>query len=261
MSHDHAIALRIVHIGRGARTPVGRLCGVIPGRSPTKGRLLVATPPLDDPNFDRTVIYVLEHHDEGALGVVINRPTEEDLGEPLDRWEDLQASPAARVRRRPGRDRRVDRAGARQRAASTRPSDDLSPVVRPGRLGRPDGRSGVRRRPRQRRARVPWLRRVGPGPARGRDHGRRLAGVRRRARRRVRRRSRTSCGARCCAARAAASAGSPTPPTTSARTELAQHSQRHVGLFGGHEQVVVVISGDHVARHARLGERRRRSPL
>ncbi len=51
---------------------------------PTKGRLLVATPPLDDPNFDRTVIYVLEHHDEGALGVVINRPTDEDLGEPLD---------------------------------------------------------------------------------------------------------------------------------------------------------------------------------
>ncbi len=68
-------------------------CASVPGSTPTKGRLLVATPPLDDPNFDRTVIYVLEHHDEGALGVVINRPTEEDLGEPLDRWEDLQASP------------------------------------------------------------------------------------------------------------------------------------------------------------------------
>jgi putative transcriptional regulator len=66
---------------------------VISGSAPTKGKLLVATPPLDDPNFDRTVIFVLEHHDEGALGVVINRPTEEGLGEPLDRWEDLQASP------------------------------------------------------------------------------------------------------------------------------------------------------------------------
>ena len=42
----------------------------------TKGRLLVATPPLDDPNFDRAVIYVLEHHDDGAVGVVINRPSE-----------------------------------------------------------------------------------------------------------------------------------------------------------------------------------------
>lgn len=68
---------------------------VIPGATPTKGRLLVATPPLDDPNFDRTVVYVLEHHADGALGVVVNRPTEELLGEPLERWSDLQAQPAA----------------------------------------------------------------------------------------------------------------------------------------------------------------------
>jgi putative transcriptional regulator len=61
--------------------------------APTKGRLLVASPPLEDPNFDRTVIYVLEHHLDGALGVVINRPTEEDLGEPLERWEELQLPP------------------------------------------------------------------------------------------------------------------------------------------------------------------------
>lgn len=63
------------------------------GSAPTKGRLLVATPPLDDPNFDRTVIYMLEHRDDGALGVVINRPTGESLDEPLDRWIDLQAAP------------------------------------------------------------------------------------------------------------------------------------------------------------------------
>jgi putative transcriptional regulator len=68
---------------------------VIHGAGPTKGRLLVATPPLEDPNFDRTVIYVLEHHDDGALGVVVNRPSEETLGEPLDRWADLQARPAS----------------------------------------------------------------------------------------------------------------------------------------------------------------------
>jgi putative transcriptional regulator len=68
---------------------------VLPGSTLTKGRLLVATPPLADPNFDRTVVYMLEHHDEGALGVVINRPTEEALSDPLDRWDDLQARPAA----------------------------------------------------------------------------------------------------------------------------------------------------------------------
>lgn len=61
----------------------------------TKGRLLLATPPLEDPNFDRTVIYVLEHHDEGAIGVVLNRPTIESLDEPLDRWLDLQMAPSS----------------------------------------------------------------------------------------------------------------------------------------------------------------------
>ncbi len=66
---------------------------MIPGSAQTKGLLLVATPPLDEPNFDRTVVYVLEHHTEGALGVVINRPTDEDLHEPLDRWSDLEATP------------------------------------------------------------------------------------------------------------------------------------------------------------------------
>lgn len=68
---------------------------MIPGASQTKGRLLLATPPLEDPNFDRTVIYVIEHHTDGALGVVINRPSEESLDEPLDRWDDLQASPGS----------------------------------------------------------------------------------------------------------------------------------------------------------------------
>lgn len=66
---------------------------MLPGATPTKGRLLVATPPLVDPNFDRTVIYVLEHHDDGALGVVLNRPSSEALAEPLDRWTDLQSPP------------------------------------------------------------------------------------------------------------------------------------------------------------------------
>jgi putative transcriptional regulator len=85
---------------RKARTRVaparrGRHNGpVIPGSTPTKGRLLVATPPLEDPNFDRTVIYVLEHHDEGALGLVLNRPSPEQLGEPLDGWVDLQTDPS-----------------------------------------------------------------------------------------------------------------------------------------------------------------------
>lgn len=40
-----------------------------------RGRLLVASPSLADPNFRRAVVLVLEHSPEGALGLVLNRPT------------------------------------------------------------------------------------------------------------------------------------------------------------------------------------------
>jgi putative transcriptional regulator len=40
-----------------------------------KGNLIIASPTLEDPNFARTVILVTEHSDEGAMGVVLNRPS------------------------------------------------------------------------------------------------------------------------------------------------------------------------------------------
>jgi putative transcriptional regulator len=40
-----------------------------------RGRLLVASPSLADPNFRRAVVLMLEHSEEGALGLVLNRPT------------------------------------------------------------------------------------------------------------------------------------------------------------------------------------------
>jgi putative transcriptional regulator len=42
---------------------------------PEGGRLLVATPFLDDPHFARTVVYLLEHDGGGTVGVVLNRPS------------------------------------------------------------------------------------------------------------------------------------------------------------------------------------------
>ncbi len=45
------------------------------------GHLLIAMPAMTDPNFTRTVTYICEHNDEGALGIVINRPLQMDLGE------------------------------------------------------------------------------------------------------------------------------------------------------------------------------------
>lgn len=44
---------------------------------------LIAMPGLTDPNFVRTVTYVCEHTDQGAMGIVVNRPTELRLGELL----------------------------------------------------------------------------------------------------------------------------------------------------------------------------------
>lgn len=46
-----------------------------------KGSLLVAAPALLDPNFHRTVVLVAEHGDEGAMGVVLNRPSETAVAE------------------------------------------------------------------------------------------------------------------------------------------------------------------------------------
>ncbi len=40
-----------------------------------RGQLLVAGPALEDPNFRRTVVLIGEHGDDGAMGVVLNRPT------------------------------------------------------------------------------------------------------------------------------------------------------------------------------------------
>ena len=58
------------------------------------GRLLVATPQLLDPNFARTVVLLLQHDDEdGALGLVLNRPSETEVGEVLDEWHPLAAPP------------------------------------------------------------------------------------------------------------------------------------------------------------------------
>jgi putative transcriptional regulator len=58
-----------------------------------RGQLLVATPVLLDPNFARTVVLMLEHNDEGALGLVLNRPTATRLGEILPAWGDRTAAP------------------------------------------------------------------------------------------------------------------------------------------------------------------------
>jgi putative AlgH/UPF0301 family transcriptional regulator len=58
-----------------------------------KGCLLVAAPGLADPNFQRTVIYLLGHDDSGSIGVVLNRPSETHVGEVVPDWMPLAAEP------------------------------------------------------------------------------------------------------------------------------------------------------------------------
>ncbi|HEX5541319.1 MAG TPA: YqgE/AlgH family protein [Micromonospora sp.] len=60
----------------------------------TAGRLLVATPALKDPNFDRAVVLLIAHERTGALGVVLNRPTEVPVSAVLTAWDELAGEPA-----------------------------------------------------------------------------------------------------------------------------------------------------------------------
>ena len=54
-----------------------------------RGQLLIAGPSLLDPNFWRTVVLVVEHTDDGALGLVLNRPSETTVGEAVSQLEEL----------------------------------------------------------------------------------------------------------------------------------------------------------------------------
>jgi putative transcriptional regulator len=52
-------------------------CGQIPGGDSLAGQLLIASPTIRDPHFDHAVILVVRHNQDGAMGIVINMPTEE----------------------------------------------------------------------------------------------------------------------------------------------------------------------------------------
>jgi putative transcriptional regulator len=55
--------------------------------------LLLATPVLLDPNFVEAVVLVLDVNEEGALGVVLNRPTALAVSEVLAGWGEVVAEP------------------------------------------------------------------------------------------------------------------------------------------------------------------------
>lgn len=53
--------------------------------SALSNHFLIAMPGMADSNFDGTVVFIAEHDERGALGIVVNRPLELDLGELFER--------------------------------------------------------------------------------------------------------------------------------------------------------------------------------
>ena len=49
--------------------------------SSLRGHLLIASPSLLDPNFERTVVLIAEHGEDGAMGIVLNRACELEVAE------------------------------------------------------------------------------------------------------------------------------------------------------------------------------------
>jgi putative transcriptional regulator len=70
------------------------VCGVphggsLAGVSSARGKLLIAGPTLLDPNFQRAVVLIIEHSEEGALGLVLNRPSETTVGDAVSELDEL----------------------------------------------------------------------------------------------------------------------------------------------------------------------------
>lgn len=57
-------------------------------------QFIIAMPTLADPNFFHTVAYLCQHNEDGALGIVINRPTDMKLGEIFKQMDIDVAVPA-----------------------------------------------------------------------------------------------------------------------------------------------------------------------
>ena len=58
-----------------------------------RGALLVATPSVERGPFRRSVVFLLDHDEEGALGVIVNHPTHADVDDVLPSWSALVGAP------------------------------------------------------------------------------------------------------------------------------------------------------------------------
>ena len=54
------------------------------------GQLLVSSPALQDPNFAQTIVLMVQHNEQGALGLILNRPTDTTISEA---WQQVRGTP------------------------------------------------------------------------------------------------------------------------------------------------------------------------
>jgi putative transcriptional regulator len=77
LGYDTFVRLRIEHGPGAAMTSL-------------QGHLLIASPHLRDPNFARSVVLLIQHNEDGALGVILNRPVEATIEEV---WSQVSEEP------------------------------------------------------------------------------------------------------------------------------------------------------------------------
>lgn len=59
--------------------------------TPSKGRVLISEPFLNDINFRRTIILIVEHGEEGTLGFVLNKPTGYNLNQVTEEFPEINS--------------------------------------------------------------------------------------------------------------------------------------------------------------------------
>ena len=116
---------------RGARSRAAD-CSMLGGVESLAGRLLVSSPSLVDPNFRRTVVLMTHHDDEGAVGLVLSRPSELRIAEAVPDLGDLpcgrvSSTSAARCSRR----RSSCSSSSSEPTRATSRSSATSPTCRP----------------------------------------------------------------------------------------------------------------------------------
>lgn len=58
---------------------------------PESGKILIAEPLLGDPNFDRSIVLLAEHNENGSIGFVLNRPVEVSFDDIVIGFPDFEA--------------------------------------------------------------------------------------------------------------------------------------------------------------------------